>query len=210
VNDPRHQLNEALRTRIVRHLGDLERLELGHLGHRPAAVALTLVPGPGTEASFLLTRRTSDLAHHAGQFALPGGRLEVSETPEQAARRELQEELGVTLGPESVLGLLDDFATRSGFVITPVVLWGPEVRELLPDPREVAIAYRVPLRELYAPQVPHLHQAVGLDAPLLSLPLVGTHIYSPTAAIVYQLREVALEGRGTRVHHFEQPRFAWK
>jgi hypothetical protein len=44
----------------------------------------------------------------------------------------------------------------------------------------------------------------------LALPLVGTQVYTPTATILYQLREVALEGRATRVHHYEQPLFAWQ
>ncbi len=205
------QLDQALRARIVSHLASFARtcVELGE-NQRAAAVALALVPGPHGEASFLLTRRPGDLARHAGQFALPGGRTDGGENAEQAARRELEEELGVSLGPESVLGLLDDFSTHSGFVITPVVLWGPEVRTLAPDPREVAIAYRIPLRELYQPRVPLLQHVPGLEAPLISLPLVGTHIYSPPAAIVYQLREVALEGRAVSVQHYAQPRFAWR
>ncbi len=177
---------------------------------RPAAVALTVVPSAAGEATFLLTRRPSDLPHHPGQFALPGGRLVPGESSEQAARRELAEELSVALGSESVLGFLDDFTTQSGFVVTPVVLWGPSVREIVPDPREVAISYRVPLADLYGPDVPLLRDVPGLEAPLLMLPLVGTHIFSPTAAIVFQFREWALEGRHTSVQHFAQPRFAWR
>jgi ADP-ribose pyrophosphatase YjhB (NUDIX family) len=173
-------------------------------------VALALVPGEEGEAAFLLTRRASDLLHHRGQFALPGGRLDAGEGATDAARRELREELGVSLGEDAVLGLLDDFVTRSGFLITPVVLWGPGVRELVPNEREVALAYRVPLSDLYRADVPGLHREPGVDGEILSLPLVGTRVYSPTAAIVYQLREVALEGRPTRVHHYDQPRFAWK
>jgi 8-oxo-dGTP pyrophosphatase MutT (NUDIX family) len=169
-----------------------------------------LVPGEQGEAAFLLTRRAGDLPHHPGQFALPGGRLEPGETAAQAALRELSEELGVGLGEDSVLGCLDDFATRSGYVITPVVLWGAGVQALVPDPREVAMAYRVPLAELYRPDVPFLTELPGFSSPLLSLPLVGTEVFSPTAAIIFQLREVALEGRVTRVHHYEQPRFAWR
>lgn len=204
------QLDDVLRTRVISNLSRLQRLNLVSPAHRPAAVALTLVPGPEREPAFLLTRRASDLRKHAGQFSLPGGRLEPGESAEAAARRELAEELGVALPEERVLGLLDDFVTRSGFVITPVVLWAPDVVELTPDPGEVALAYRVPLLELYRPEVPVLEQLPGFEAPLLSLPMIGTRIYSPTAAIVYQLREVALEGRPTRVHHFEQPRFAWR
>jgi 8-oxo-dGTP pyrophosphatase MutT (NUDIX family) len=203
-------LDPALRARIVGHFSWFTRhtCELG--AQRAAAEALALVPGEQGEAAFLLTRRAIGLPHHRGQFALPGGRLDAGETPTMAARRELFEELGVALGEDAVLGLLDDFVTRSGFLITPVVLWGPEVRELVPNEREVALAYRVPLADLYRPDVPSLHREPGVDGEILSLPLVGTRVYSPTAAIVYQLREVALEGRPTRVHHYDQPRFAWK
>jgi 8-oxo-dGTP pyrophosphatase MutT (NUDIX family) len=207
---PRLGLDEALRARISTHLAAFSRHTFALAEHRAAAVALALVPGEGDEAAFLLTRRAASLAHHRGQFALPGGRLDSGETASDAARRELAEELGVELGPEAVLGLLDDFVTRSGFLITPVVLWGAHVRALRPNPEEVAMAYRVPLSELYRPDIPLLHHEPGVEREILSLPLVGTRVFSPTAAIVYQLREVALEGQSTRVHHYDQPRFAWK
>jgi len=203
-------LTDTLRARLTAHLARHERTTIDVENLRPAAVALTLLPDARGEVSFLLTRRVGDLNHHGGQFALPGGRFDPGESAPEAARRELAEELGVVLEAHHVLGLLDDFATRSGFVITPVVLWAAEVRELRPDPREVAIAYRVPVRELYRREVPVLEAAPDGDGELLSLPLVGTHIHSPTAAMVFQMREVAFEGRATRVHHYAQPRFAWK
>jgi 8-oxo-dGTP pyrophosphatase MutT (NUDIX family) len=203
-------LDDRLRRRIVRNLSEFERLELAAEGLVPAAVALVLVPDEHGAPAFLLTRRSAKLNHHGGQFALPGGRIDPGEDAPAAARRELQEELGVTIAAESVLGLLDDFATRSGYVITPVVLWGPAVAELRPNPQEVAHAYRVPLSELYDPRAPILFRIEESDAPVLALPLAGTRVHSPTAAIIYQLREVALEGRATRVHHYEQPRFAWQ
>jgi 8-oxo-dGTP pyrophosphatase MutT (NUDIX family) len=204
------RLDESLRSHIARHLAGFERVSLAAPGLTPAAVALTLVPGAGGAPAFLLTRRVLTLHRHSGQFALPGGRLDPGEDAQTAARRELSEELGVELDDGSALGLLDDFATRSGYVITPVVFWGPEVGELAPNPHEVAFAYRVPLSELYRSDIPFLHYIEGSDDPVLSLPLVGTEVYSPTAAIIYQFRELALEGRATRVHHYEQPRFAWK
>lgn len=198
-----------LRARIAQNLEAhaRHRIDLGEL--RPAAVALTLLANQDDEACFLLTRRASTLAHHRGQFALPGGRLDPNESQDQAALRELHEELGVELSGAHVLGQLDDFGTRSGFVITPVVMWVEGEPTLRPNPAEVACVYRVPLSELYQPDVPHLSPA-GNGAQILSLPLVGTEVFSPTAAIIYQLREVAIEGRATRVHHYEQPRFAWK
>jgi len=204
------RLDEPLRQRIAHNLAGFSRVRFDGRGLTPAAVALALVPGPGGEPSFLLTRRTASLSRHGGQFALPGGRIDAGEHAEGAALRELSEELGVALGEERVLGCLDDFATRSGYVITPVVVWGPDVERLVPSPHEVAVAYRVPLVDLYRPDVPILCHVDDGAAPVLALPLVGTQVYSPTAAIIYQLRELALEGRVTRVHHFEQPRFAWK
>ena len=198
------------RTRLQDNLNRFDRRAVDPSGLKRAAVALALVPGPDGTPCFVLTRRTGSLRNHGGQFALPGGRVDPGETAEQTARRELSEEVGIELGADTVLGSLDDFATRSGFLITPVVLWGRDVEDLAPNPQEVAVAYRVPIHELYRPEVPLLSYIPESEQPLLSLPLIGTHIYTPTASIIFQLREVAFEGRDTRVHHYEQPVFAWK
>jgi 8-oxo-dGTP pyrophosphatase MutT (NUDIX family) len=177
---------------------------------RRAAVAMTLAPDSERRGCFLLTRRSAKLNRHGGQWALPGGRMDDGETAEQTALRELDEELGLTLDATSILGRLDDFATRSGFVITPVVVWCEEFCELRPDPTEVAHAYRVPLADLDRPDVPILHRIPESDRPVLSLPLLGGRVHAPTAAFIYQLLEVGLHGRDTRVAHFEQPVFAWR
>ena len=68
----------------------------------------------------------------------------------------------------------------------------------------------MPLAELERPDVPRLRQIPESERPVISVPLLGTHIHAPTAAILFQLREVALHGRATRVAHFEQPVFAWR
>lgn len=207
---PGQRLGDELRSEIERNLRAHDRLNLQNPELSPAAVAIVVVADPAGEPAFLLTRRNARLNRHSGQFALPGGRLDPGEDALSAARRELAEELGVSLGPDRVLGQLDDFATRSRFAITPVVLWGPDVQTLQPNPEEVAIVYRVPIAELYRPDVPILSRIEESEASVLALPLVGTHVYTPTAAILYQFREVALEGRATRVHHYEQPVFAWE
>jgi 8-oxo-dGTP pyrophosphatase MutT (NUDIX family) len=206
----RTRLDEDLRARVSGHLRAFPRRGVALAERRHAAVALALVDDAEGHACFVLTRRAARLRRHAGQWALPGGRLDAGEAPEQAALRELAEEVGLAPGAESVLGLLDDYATRSGFVITPVVVWGGAGAALVADPKEVASVHRVPVDELLRPGVPVLRSIPESTRPVISIPLVGTQIHAPTAALLYQLREVAFLGRSTRVSHYEQPVFAWR
>ena len=177
---------------------------------RAAAVAVVVVPGEDGRAAILLTRRASGLRRHGGQWALPGGRLDPGETPETAALRELEEEVGLTLPPASLLGRLDDYPTRSGFVIAPVVVWGDGAAPMRTDPREVAGVYRVPVDDLLDPRNLVLQSIPQSDRPVLALAILGTLIYAPTAAVLHQFAEVAVAGRETRVAHYEQPLFAWR
>lgn len=204
--------DDGLRRRVAAHLEHFERCAAEPGDLRPAAVAVTLLPGDegnAGEACFLLTLR-GDLRRHTGQFALPGGKLDPGETAGEAALRELEEEVGLRLPPQAVLGVLDDYPTRSGYLITPVVVWAGEVPRLEADPEEVAALFRVPLAELDQPQVPILSSIAESDRQVLSLPLLGTQVFAPTAAILYQTREVALHGRSTRVAGYEQPVWAWR
>jgi 8-oxo-dGTP pyrophosphatase MutT (NUDIX family) len=201
---------DALRERIAANLTEFSPEEHRDPSLRHAAVALALLPDDDGHPCFVLTRRAAKLRAHRGQWALPGGRLDEGEGPDEAAIRELHEEVGLELRAECVLGVLDDYPTRSGYCITPVVVWAGAAAQLVPNPEEVAAAYRVRLSELERPDVPQLRTIPESDRPVISIPLLGTHIHAPTAAVLYQLREVAMRGTSTRVAHFEQPVFAWK
>jgi 8-oxo-dGTP pyrophosphatase MutT (NUDIX family) len=204
------RFDDALRVRAEKNLAEFERRPIAPDGRRPAAVAVVLLADDDGRACFLLTRRAATLRAHARQWALPGGRIDAGESPEGAALRELGEEVGLALDAGSVLGLLDDYGTRSGFIITPVVVWAGAAGELAPNPAEVAHVYRVPIADLDKPDVPRLITIPESDRPVIQVPLLSSLIHAPTAAVLYQVREVVMHGRSTRVAHFEQPTWAWK
>jgi len=216
--------NEKLKQQILENLVSFQVRTHSNEGVQRAAVALTIVdvahgsddyglPSFQTrqpDAALILTRRSTNLRNHSGQWALPGGRRDNSEKPADTALRELSEEVGLDLAPDRVMGYLDDFTTRSGFVITPVLVWGGDEVELVPNPSEVASIHRIPLVEFLRKDAPLIENSPGSKAPLLLMPVGNTCIAAPTAALLYQFREVALLGRHTRVAHYEQPSFAWK
>ncbi|MFK4386058.1 NUDIX hydrolase [Bradyrhizobium sp. USDA 223] len=174
-----------------------------------AAVVLALTESDdGGDTAFLLTRRASHLRAHRGQWALPGGRCDAGETPVEAALRELDEELALALSADAVLGLLDDYPTRSGYLITPVVVWAADSAAIRPNPDEVASVHRIALATIERDDafdftgIPESSRRVIRFHHQMSL------IHAPTAALIYQFREV-LAGRHTRVTDLEQPVFAW-
>lgn len=201
----------ALRSAVADHLGRFDlrrRADAG--GLKRAAVAVVIVEGETSgEAAFLLTKRTPKLRAHGGQWALPGGRVDPGETIEQTALRELHEELGVLASTDDILGTLDDYPTRSGYLIAPVVVWAPGIT-MTPNPAEVAGAYRIGCAELFRDGSPEIVAIEESDRPIIRLPLPVATVNAPTAAVLFQFREVALAGRETRVDHYEQPVFAWR
>jgi len=192
------------RDRIAANLAAFPRRALEADGLRRAAVAILLSPREGS-LTYVLTRRALTLRRNAGNYALPGGNLEPGEEVAAAALRETAEELGVSLAADAVLGLLDDFATLGGHIVTPVVLWSPEPLILDPDPVEVAQAWFEPLAGLDHPDAPRHEPAPSGGAPILRMFANDAWINPPTAAWLYQFREVALHGRHTRVASVGQP-----
>jgi 8-oxo-dGTP pyrophosphatase MutT (NUDIX family) len=196
-----------VRARIAERLARFTPTPAPLDGRRSAAVAVVLA-GADDDLGVWLTRRSAGLRAHAGQIALPGGRFDEGEDAVAAALRELREELGIALSRTDVLGVLDDYPTRSGYVITPVVLWAGTGHEVTPNPDEVAVVDRVSLADLDIE--PRFISIPESDRPVIQLPVFGTLVHAPTAAVLYQFREIALHDRHTAVRDLEQPPFAWR
>lgn len=142
---------------------------------------------------------------------MPGGRRDQGETAVEGALRELHEEVGLLAEAGDVLGVLDDYATRSGYVITPVVVWTDiDWRDLTVNPDEVELVRPFLFEELARGDSPVLQTIPESDHEVLSMNFHDDVIYAPTGAMLYQFREVAIFGRATRVAHFDQPLFAWR
>jgi 8-oxo-dGTP pyrophosphatase MutT (NUDIX family) len=200
--DHRHHGAVTLRSALEANLRSFDRVP-SRQTLKPAAVAIVVLDDDGHPAVPIF-QRTSDMSRHAGQMALPGGRLHEGEGAVACAIRELHEELGLGVGPDDVVGLLDDFDTRSGFTITPVVIYsGAAAAGLQPSRFEVAQLFVIALEDLRAA----ISQASHGPSPDFSLQLEQVQVFAPTAAILYQFSEVALDGRSVRVADFYQPPF---
>ncbi|OKO83641.1 CoA pyrophosphatase [Bradyrhizobium sp. AS23.2] len=204
--------DDATRRNIAEACAAFARLpdEAAPSALKRAAVVMALTESSdGDDTAFLLTKRASSLRAHRGQWALPGGRCDAGETPVEAALRELDEELALKLTADAVLGTLDDYPTRSGYLITPVVVWASDSAAIRPNPDEVASVHRIALATIEREEafdfvaIPESARRVIRFHHQMSL------IHAPTAALIYQFREV-LAGRHTRVTDLEQPVFAWK
>jgi len=200
----------VLRSRLAANLARLVPAPVPEAGLKRAAVCVIVTEGGRGEAALLITKRAARLNRHAGQYALPGGRLDEGESPLDAARREALEEIGLALDPAAFLGRLDDFPTRSGYLITPLVAWVEAGAAMQPNPAEVARIYRVPLAELGKADSPQFISIPESDRPVIRYPILDTLVHAPTAAVLYQFMEVAVHGRQTRVAHLEQPVWAWR
>lgn len=208
-----HPFNECTRQHIANRCAAFRQLppDDATSGLKRAAVAIALVEADDAmgEAALLLTLRAAALRAHSNQWALPGGRCDEGETVTAAALRELDEEIGLKLGSDDVLGILDHYPTRSGYLVTPVVAWAANSSQLLLNPDEVASVHRIALSNILRTNAFDFIAIAESDRRVIRFRHDGDFIHAPTAALIYQFREV-LAGRHTRVAELEQPVFAWK
>jgi 8-oxo-dGTP pyrophosphatase MutT (NUDIX family) len=205
--------DDTTRRNIAERCAAFARLPAGEpapeLKRAAVAIALVAAGGASSGTALLLTLRAAGLRAHRSQWAPPGGRCDEGETPAEAALRELHEELGLQLGPDDVLGLLDDYPTRSGYLITPVVVWAAASAGISPNPAEVASVHRIALDDIGQADAFDFVTIPQSTRRVIRFRHAGRFIHAPTAALIYQFREV-LAGRDTRVAELEQPVFAWK
>ncbi|MDA0339208.1 MAG: CoA pyrophosphatase [Proteobacteria bacterium] len=204
------QFDDTLRDVVTQNLATFPHTEIDVGERRQAAVALTIVESdeePGV-ASMLLTRRNAKMNKHAGQWALPGGRVDEGETPLEGARREMIEEVGLALDESALLGRLDDITSRSGYLITPFVFWADDCSAMAANPDEVASIHRIPLHLFTGENAIQFIDQETTEAPLLRLQLGDNRIHAPTGAFMLQLWEVGVNGRHTRVDGFAHPEWA--
>lgn len=207
-----HPFSPALFDRIRNLCVSFDRIAVDRgttLTRAAVGIVLVKMDDHSGEAGFLLTLRAASLRSHAGQLALPGGRVDADETAVDTVIRECAEELGLVLTADDVLGVLDDYSTRSGYAVTPVVMAATADQSIIPNPDEVSEVYRIALREITREGAVEFIIIAESDRPVVRLRLDQTHIHAPTAAMLLQFAEL-LAGRTTRVSGFDQPVFAWR
>ena len=162
---------------------------------RPAAVLVPIVLSPAP--TVLLTLRAETLTSHAGQVSLPGGRIEpADEGAAGAALRETEEEIGVPRAAVEVAGVLPRYLTGTGFAISPLVgLLRPPLA-LVPDPREVAEVFELPLAVLLDEEAARREELLvgGQRRRFWVIPHDRHRIWGATAAILVNLGRVLRAG----------------
>lgn len=160
----------------------------------PAAVIILLFPSEDSWR-FFLTERTHGVEHHQGQISLPGGAWEKDESLEQAAIREMQEEMGISKAPEIIGRLSQQHIPVSGFEVSPFIGWLPERPDIDPHDLEVAHVHEVSFTEFLAPEChkweKRTFRSIEIDVPYYELD--GVKVWGATAMILSEFRQVLQE-----------------
>lgn len=161
----------------------------------PAGVLIPVIDRPAC-LSVLLTQRSTELRHHAGQVSFPGGRMEEGDTDILAtALRETYEEVGISPDEVSVLGYLQPMPTITGYAVTPVIGLLAEPSDLVIDTSEVEFVFEVPLHFLLDRRNQRIAESEfrGEKIPVSEFVYDGQRIWGATAHILIQLRKYLIK-----------------
>jgi len=208
--NPDLSFRPSLRRQVQSNLDSHPQINGKDQSLRKASVGIIIVESQEGKAGFILTRRSRGLRNHSHQYALPGGRIDPGETREETVLREVREEIGISVSSNEILGCLDEYETRSGFSITPIVLWVEDLSTMVPEPDEVDEILIIDLEELFRSDSPRWVDIDESDKQVLQLPIKNRLIHAPTAALLYQFKEVGIVGNLLRTDHVEEPVWAWK
>lgn len=175
--------------RIVENEHDFPSLHEAFPSPRDAAVMILLVERENG-LHVLFTRRAEHLKHHAGQISFPGGKYEIFDNSLQhTAIRETEEEIGISIAHEQVLGSIGQYATISGFQVTPYIAIAENIAPLTIDKNEVDYAFEVPLAHCIDPQniLSHTVTRHNKTFPIYFIPWQDTYIWGATAGMLKHL-----------------------
>ncbi len=161
-------------------------------GLTPAGVLIPVFERNGT-LTVLLTQRSADLKHHAGQISFPGGRMETGDRDiAHTALRETHEEVGIRPEEVSVIGYLDPMPTVTGYAVTPVVGLVAGQAEVSVDHTEVEYAFEVPLTFFVDErnEMASERDIRGTRVPIIEFQYDGQRIWGATAHILVELRKI--------------------
>ncbi len=177
---------------------EVKAQQLANHDKKPAAVLCGLRETNG-RLHVVLTQRATHLKQHAGQVAFPVGKIDAGDvSPEAAALREAEEEVGLANHQVSVLGVLDPYLTSTGYTVTPYVGliapdWSPR-----PDPSEVDCVFEPPLDFLMDPtnRERHHYDRDGTRRYFYAMPWNGFYIWGATAGMLKGLSDRVAEVTG--------------
>ena len=158
---------------------------------RPAGVLIPVMERD-TGLSVLLTQRSAELKHHAGQISFPGGRMEEHDQDiVHTALRETHEEVGIPPEVITLVGYLPPMPTITGYAVTPVVGLVAEDIPLRIDRTEVEYAFEVPLSFLLDSRNERAleREYQGRRVPTVEFHFEGEQIWGATAHILVELRK---------------------
>ena len=159
----------------------------------PAGVLIPIFERADTGLSVLLTQRSAELKHHAGQISFPGGRMEHDDADiRMTALRETHEEVGIAGDCVSVVGYLTPMPTITGYAVTPVVGLVESSVEPVADRTEVEFVFEVPLAFLVDNNNRRMveRELHGRSVPMIEFHYEEHRIWGATAMMIIEFIKI--------------------